>query len=83
MTETPAHRYPLLPMRIRKLLGTAILLLFLPAYALLAMAVTAGPVVINANKVVQMLVYIAAGLLWTIPAGLLIRWMSRDDAPAA
>jgi hypothetical protein len=73
-----------LPMRIRKLLGTVVLLVFIPFYALVAMAVTGGPGVINANKWVQMLCYIVAGTLWTIPAGILIRWMSRDDnAPDA
>jgi Protein of unknown function (DUF2842) len=72
---------PLLPMRIRKLLGTVMLLVFIPAYALTAMAVTGGPGVINANKWLQMLCYIVAGTLWTIPAGILIRWMQRDDAP--
>jgi hypothetical protein len=69
----------LIPMRIRKLLGTVVLLVFIPFYALVAMAVTASPGVINANKFLQMLCYIVAGTLWTIPAGLLIRWMSRDD----
>jgi Protein of unknown function (DUF2842) len=69
-----------LPMRIRKLIGTVILLVFIPFYALVAMAITASPGVINANKWLQMLCYIVAGTLWTIPAGLLIRWMSRDDA---
>jgi Protein of unknown function (DUF2842) len=72
-----------LPMRLRKLIGTVVLLAFLPAYALVAMAVTGGPVVINANKFVQMLCYVVAGLVWIIPAGLLIRWMSRDDGPGA
>jgi Protein of unknown function (DUF2842) len=72
-----------LPMRIRKLIGTVILLVFIPFYALVAMAVTASPGVINANKWLQMLCYIVAGTLWTIPAGILIRWMSRDDAPKA
>ena len=72
-----------LPMRIRKLIGTVVLLLFIPFYALVAMAVTGGPGVINANKWLQMLCYIVAGTLWTIPAGLLIRWMSRDDGPSA
>jgi Protein of unknown function (DUF2842) len=72
-----------LPMRIRKLIGTVVLLVFIPFYALMAMAVTGGPGVINANKWLQMLCYIVAGTLWTIPAGILIRWMCRDDVPRA
>jgi Protein of unknown function (DUF2842) len=71
-----------LPIRLRKLIGTFVLLVFLPVYALLAMAVTGGPVVINANKWLQMICYIVAGLVWIVPAGILIRWMSRDDGPA-
>jgi hypothetical protein len=70
-----------IPMRIRKLIGTVVLLLFIPFYALVAMAVTASPGVIDANKFVQLICYIVAGTLWTIPAGLLIRWMSQEGTP--
>lgn len=64
--------------RMRKLLGTVVLLVFLAAYALAAMLVAVA-LQVNASKLVELLYYILAGLLWVIPAGLLIRWMQRPD----
>jgi hypothetical protein len=68
-----------LPMRQRKLIGTVVLLLFIAVYALLAMVVATVLQMRNANKFLELLYYIFAGTLWTIPAGLLIRWMQRDE----
>lgn len=65
-------------MRMRKLLGTVVLLLFLTAYALVAMLVAVA-LQVNASKLVELLYYVVAGLLWVIPAGVLIRWMQRPD----
>jgi Protein of unknown function (DUF2842) len=72
-----------LNMRQRKLIGTVLLLVFIAVYALLAMAAAMVLQMQNANKAVELLYYIFAGLLWTIPAALLIRWMQRDDGPPA
>jgi Protein of unknown function (DUF2842) len=68
-----------LPMRQRKLIGTVVLLVFIAVYALVAMMVATVLQMRNANKFLELLYYIFAGLLWTIPAGLLIRWMQRDE----
>jgi Protein of unknown function (DUF2842) len=68
-----------LSMRQRKLIGTVLLLVFIAVYALLAMVAAMVLQMQSANKVLELLYYVAAGLLWTIPAALLIRWMSRDD----
>jgi hypothetical protein len=67
-------------MRTRKLLGTIALLVFLGVYALLAMLV-AITLQVNASKMVELAYYVIAGLLWVLPAALLIRWMARPDAP--
>ncbi|MFA5950670.1 MAG: DUF2842 domain-containing protein [Hyphomicrobium sp.] len=64
--------------RQRKLLGTVLLILFLAAYALAAMLV-AVVLQVNASKVVELAYYVLAGLLWVLPAGLLIKWMERPD----
>lgn len=66
--------------RTRKLLGTIALLVFLGVYALLAMLV-AITLQVNASKTVELAYYVVAGLLWVLPAALLIRWMARPDAP--
>ena len=65
--------------RTRKLIGTVVLLVFLGAYAWAAVIIGAGRIPL-APHWVQLLYFALAGLLWVIPAGLLIRWMQRPDA---
>ncbi len=64
--------------RTRKLVGSMLLMLFLIVYALIAMSVGAGRV-IESSTLVKTLYFLVAGLLWVIPAGLLVRWMQRPD----
>ena len=66
-------------MRVRKLIGTAILLVFLALYAWAAAIIGAGRITL-APHWAQLAYFLIAGLLWVIPAGLLIRWMQRPDA---
>lgn len=66
-------------MRTRKLVGTLVLLLFLVIYALVAMFV-AIVLQVNASKLVEVVYYAVAGLLWVVPAAWLVRWMSKPDA---
>jgi Protein of unknown function (DUF2842) len=69
--------------RTRKLIGTVLLLLFLGAYAWAAVIIGAGRITL-APHWAQLAYFLIAGLLWVIPARLLIRWMQRPDAaPAA
>jgi hypothetical protein len=67
-----------MPMRVRKLIGTVILLLFLGLYAWAVAAIGAGRITL-APQWLQFSYFVAAGLLWVLPAGLLIRWMQRPD----
>jgi len=64
--------------RMRKLVGTVALMVFLAAYALVAMLV-AVVLQVQGSKVAELAYYVVAGLLWTIPAGALIWWMQRPD----
>jgi peptidoglycan/LPS O-acetylase OafA/YrhL len=66
--------------RQRKLAGTIALLILIGVYATLALAVAVVLQVQNANKVVELTYYVVAGLLWVLPAGLLIKWMQKPDA---
>jgi peptidoglycan/LPS O-acetylase OafA/YrhL len=66
--------------RQRKLTGTIALLILIGIYATLALAVAVVLQVQNANKVVELVYYVVAGLLWVLPAGLLIKWMQKPDA---
>lgn len=65
-------------MRMRKLVGTVILLVFLGFYALVAMAFGASRIVDESNTA-KVIYFLVAGLAWVLPAGLLIRWMQRPD----
>jgi hypothetical protein len=65
--------------RRRKFIGAIALLLFLAVYALAAM-MTAIVLQVGASKTVELAYYVIAGLLWVIPAGLLIKWMQRPEA---
>jgi hypothetical protein len=64
--------------KTRKLIGATFLLVFVPLYALVVMAI--GDIRMPGSSVlVQTIYFTAAGLLWVIPAGLVISWMQRPD----
>jgi Protein of unknown function (DUF2842) len=62
--------------RMRKLVGTILLLALVAVYVLVAIVV-AGAVLPEANKAIELAFYAIAGLAWVLPAGLLVRWMHR------
>ena len=64
--------------RTRKLIGTILLLLFLAVYATAAAVIGSGRIAL-APQWVQLAFYFTTGLLWVIPAGVLVRWMQRPD----
>jgi len=65
--------------RTRKLIGTVLLLLFLGAYTWAVVIIGAGRITL-ARHWAQLAYFLIAGLLWVIPARLLIRWMQRPEA---
>ena len=68
--------------RTRKLIGTVIILVFVPAYALIAMALAESRIQ-DAPKLAQTLFYIVLGLAWIFPVMPLIRWMERPGPDEA
>ena len=62
--------------RIRKLIGTVLLLVLVTVWALVAMAIAQFPPIFN-NPWVAGLYYVVAGIGWIFPAMPLIKWMSR------
>jgi hypothetical protein len=64
--------------RIRKLIGTILILTFVCLYAPIAMAIAEGRI-LDAPKLVQTVCYIILGLIWVLPVMPLIRWMERPD----
>lgn len=67
---------------LRKLIGTVILVITVPIYALIAMVVAVA-MLPGVNFWWQLVYYVVAGLLWVLPAGLLISWMAKPDAARA
>ena len=64
-------------LRMRKLLGTILMLVTLVVYSLVATSV-AITVLPQVNKWAELAFYLVAGLLWVVPAALIIRWMHRE-----
>ncbi len=61
----------------KKLIGTILILIWVPIYALLAMRIAVS-LLPGANPVVELLYYAIAGTAWIIPIGFMIPWMSRE-----
>jgi len=70
-----------LPKKVRRPLGAAMLLVFIPLYALIAVQIAVVNIPEGAT-LVQTVYFAIAGLLWIFPAGLIIRWMLKP-APGA
>ncbi len=64
--------------RLRKLIGTTAMLLFIGFYALFAMAVAEGRIQ-AAPYALQVVLYVVLGLAWVLPVMPLIRWMEKPD----
>lgn len=62
--------------RIKKFIGTVLMVVFVIFYALLIMAI-APRILTGGSKWVEMLFYLVAGLAWAVPLMPLIRWMEK------
>ncbi len=62
--------------RLRKLSGTLALIALIVVYSLTAMTVAAAKLP-GTSGLVQLIYYALAGLLWVLPAGLIIWWMAK------
>lgn len=64
--------------RTRKLIGMVVLLVFLVGYALVVASIASGRIT-TAPPLAQFAFFLVGGLVWVLPAGLLIRWIQRPD----
>jgi hypothetical protein len=71
-----------LTVRVKKLIGAIVTLVWLPVYSLLAMAVGVR-VLPHAGVLAEFLYYAIAGMAWIIPIGLMFPWMSREPGQPA
>ena len=65
-----------MPKTARKVLATAMLLVLVPLYALLVLAI-AGAHRSGASILVQTIFFAVTGILWIFPAGAIIAWMRK------
>ena len=61
--------------RLRKLIGTVVLLVLAAAWSLLGMAIAQAPLIAGSGWL-QAVYYVVFGLGWVLPAMPLIKWMS-------
>ncbi|MBB4304779.1 glucose dehydrogenase [Rhodobium orientis] len=64
--------------RVRKLVGTLILVAFVIVYVFLAMILGVA-LLPGTTKLVQIVYYVIAGFAWVLPAMALISWMQKPD----
>jgi len=65
-----------MPDKLRKLTGTLALVALIVVYSLTAMTIAAAKLP-GTSGLVQLIYYAVAGLLWVLPAGLIIWWMEK------
>ncbi len=66
-----------MPVRLKKLLGTFVLLALVIVYAIFATDY-ASLYLGDAPGYVHLMYFLVTGLLWVVPAVFLIRWMERE-----
>ena len=62
--------------KLRKLTGTFALVVLIVVYSLTAMTIAAAKLP-GTSGLVQLVYYAVAGLLWVLPAGVIIWWMAK------
>jgi FtsH-binding integral membrane protein len=67
-----------MPSRTRKFIGTIALLIFLILYVFLAMGVAIVLQARSVGAIGEFLYYLVAGLIWVVPAGLIVQWMQKS-----
>ena len=68
---------PHMTVRQRKLLGGVLMMIFVIAYALAAMALAQARIVQDSGRLWQTLFFAVLGIGWILPLMPLIRWMEK------
>jgi uncharacterized membrane protein YhaH (DUF805 family) len=71
-----------MPQRLRKLIGTIVLIVFVTIYALSAMTIAAAKLP-GTSGWVQLAFFMIAGLAWVVPAAALVYWMQKPGRTAS
>ena len=70
-----------MPVRIKKLIGTVLLVLLVIVYALVATTVAVAQLA-ESGPVVHLAFFFLSGLLWVLPAMWIIKWMVTPSKKA-
>lgn len=74
----PEIERPKMPPRLRKLIGTVLIIILVLVYALVATTVAAAT--LGASPwYIHLLYFAATGLLWILPAMVIIKWMEKPE----
>ncbi len=71
-----------LPIRARKFIGTIFIIVLVLVYAVVAVAV-ASATLAEAPWYAHALYFMFSGVLWVVPAMVIIKWMSTENPPGA
>jgi len=70
-----------MPVRVKKLIGTVLLVLLVIVYALIATMVAVAQLS-QSGPVTHLLFFFLSGLLWILPAMWIIKWMVKPSKAA-
>jgi len=70
-----------MPIRLKKLIGTIVLVALVIVYAWIATTVAVARLG-QSGALVHLAYFFFTGLLWILPAMLVIKWMSKDSRQA-
>lgn len=68
-----------MPVRLKKLIGTVLIVMLVVVYALVATIIAVAQLA-ESPWYVHLAYFLFTGVLWVVPAMLLIRWMERPPA---
>lgn len=66
--------------RLKKLIGSVALIVFVSVYALTVMTIAAAKLP-GTSQLTQLVFYVVGGLAWVFPAAALIYWMQKPPPP--
>lgn len=69
-----------MPIRLKKLIGSILLVALVIVYAMAAVTVAAGRLA-TAGPLTHFIFFLVSGLLWVLPAMLIIKWMQGERRP--
>lgn len=70
-----------MPIRLKKLIGTVLLIVLVIAYAVIATTVAVAQLA-QSGPLVHFLFFLLSGLLWILPAMGIIKWLILEPRPS-